>query len=68
MTEWDKVSPEFNDWWEGDYDDSKNPFREDSPAYWAWAGWQAALQWSVNQVPVSEDLEKEIAASLEVWK
>ena len=32
----------FNDWWDGDYDDSENPFEKDSAAYWAWAGWQAA--------------------------
>jgi hypothetical protein len=32
----------FNDWWNGDYDDSENPHEPDSAAYWAWAGWQAA--------------------------
>ena len=32
----------FNTWWDGDYDDSANPFEQDSAAYWAWAGWQAA--------------------------
>ena len=32
----------FNDWWDGDYDDSANRFEKDSAAYWAWAGWQAA--------------------------
>ena len=43
---WDKPSTSFNDWWNGDYDDAKNPFEKDSAAYWAWAGWQAAQrQW-----------------------
>ena len=32
----------FNNWWDGDYDDSENRFEKDSAAYWAWAGWQAA--------------------------
>ena len=32
----------FNAWWDGDYDDSENRFEQDSAAYWAWAGWQAA--------------------------
>ena len=32
----------FNDWWDGDYDDSANPFEQDSAAYWAWAGWKSA--------------------------
>jgi len=35
------MTPEFNDWWQGDYDDTDNPYRVDSPAYWAYAGWQA---------------------------
>jgi hypothetical protein len=39
---WDKPGTNFNDWWNGDYDDSANPFEKDSAAYWAWAGWQAA--------------------------
>ena len=36
----DKTS--FNDWWDSEYDDSENRFEQDSAAYWAWAGWQAA--------------------------
>lgn len=40
---WDAVPQDFRDWWNGDYDDSTNPFRLNSSAYWAWAGWQAAL-------------------------
>jgi hypothetical protein len=44
--QWDKPSASFNEWWNGDYDDSANPFEKDSAAYWAWAGWQAAQrQW-----------------------
>ena len=35
------MTDEFNDWWQGDYDDTDNPYRVDSPAYWAYAGWQA---------------------------
>jgi hypothetical protein len=40
--QWDTPSASFNDWWNGDYDDSANPFEKDSAAYWAWAGWKAA--------------------------
>jgi hypothetical protein len=44
--QWDKPSASFNEWWNGEYDDSENPFEQDSAAYWAWAGWQAAQrQW-----------------------
>ena len=34
---------DFNEWWDSDIIRS-SPFRKGSPAYWAWAGWQAALR------------------------
>ena len=40
---WDKPSVAFDEWWNGDNDESTNPFRLESGAYWAWAGWKAAL-------------------------
>ena len=40
---WDTPNEAFNDWWNNDYDDSTNPYEKDTFAYWAWAGWQAAL-------------------------
>jgi hypothetical protein len=40
--QWDAIPDAFNEWWNADYDDSTNPFRLNSPAYWAWAGWSAA--------------------------
>ncbi len=40
--QWDAIPESFNQWWDADYDDSTNPFRLNSPAYWAWAGWSAA--------------------------
>jgi len=40
--QWDKPSASFDAWWDGDYDDSANPYHTGTPAYWAWAGWQAA--------------------------
>ena len=33
----------FNDWWDSGYDPTGNPFRKGSAAYWAWAGWKAAI-------------------------
>lgn len=44
QTEWDAIPHEFNQWWDGDIDTSKNPYREDSPIYWAWEGWKAAIK------------------------
>jgi hypothetical protein len=40
--QWDAIPDAFNEWWDADYDDSTNPFRLNSPAYWAWSGWSAA--------------------------
>ena len=40
---WDKPSVAFDEWWNSDNDESTNPFRLESGAYWAWAGWKAAL-------------------------
>ena len=53
-----ETSDEFGDWWNGDYDDSKNPYREGSPAYWAWAGWEAAVR--VNAITEVQRLGQEI--------
>ena len=39
--QWADIPKEFNDWWDADRLTQTNPFREDSPAYWAWEGWQA---------------------------
>ena len=43
LEQWDTPSEAFNDWWNGEYDGSTNPYEKDTFAYWAWAGWQAAL-------------------------
>jgi hypothetical protein len=43
LEQWDTPSEAFNEWWNGEYDDSTNPFTKYSLAYWAFAGWQAAL-------------------------
>ena len=41
---WDKPSASFNEWWDSYRHDNANPFDTDSFAYWAWAGWKAALR------------------------
>jgi hypothetical protein len=47
---WDKPSVAFDEWWNGDNDESTNPFRLESGAYWAWAGWKAALAQPAREV------------------
>jgi hypothetical protein len=52
---WDTTDQPFNDWWDADYDDSTNPFDKESPAYWAWAGWQAALNTKREWVGLTDE-------------
>lgn len=33
----------FNEWWDSDII-INSPYRKDTPAYWAWAGWQVAYK------------------------
>ena len=54
---WDKPSDNFNAWWDSYRHDGGNPFQTDSFAYWAFAGWQAALA----QRPWQGLTEEEIA-------
>ena len=50
--QWDAIPDAFNEWWNADYDDTGNPYRKDSPAYWAWSGWKAASK-QPEQEPVA---------------
>ena len=58
---WDKPSVAFDEWWNGDNDESTNPFRLESGAYWAWAGWKAALE-QPAQEPEREALKLALEA------
>ena len=56
---WDKPSVAFDEWWNSDNDESTNPFRLESGAYWAWAGWKAALaQPAQEPVACVQDLDE----------
>lgn len=37
------MSKDFNDWWNADSLVEDNPFRRESPAFWAWEGWNAGV-------------------------
>ena len=37
------MSKEFNEWWNDNVFVKDNPFRNDSPAFWAWEGWHAGV-------------------------
>lgn len=37
------MTPEFDAWWDSDKPVTDNPYHPKSPAYWAWAGWNAGV-------------------------
>ena len=40
-----EIPQAFNDWWNADTQEHiGNPFKQNSYAYWAWAGWKAAVR------------------------
>jgi len=38
------MTEEFNQWWNSESLNTDNLYRKDSPAYWAWEGWQAGVK------------------------
>ena len=38
------MTEEFNKWWDSDGVVEDNPYGRDTPAFWAWEGWQAAMK------------------------
>jgi hypothetical protein len=53
-----EVDTAFNRWWNADGLIEDNPFNRDTPAFWAWEGWQAALK---NSVMTDEEYEQAMA-------
>ena len=50
------MSKDFDDWWNADSLVEDNPFRRESPAFWAWEGWHAAME-----VGIQEGMKREHA-------
>jgi len=38
------LKQEFDAWWDDDDLTTDNPFKEETPAYWAWEGWVAGVK------------------------
>jgi len=38
------MTEDFNKWWNSDGLVEDNPYERDTPAFWAWEGWQAAVK------------------------
>ncbi len=37
------MNPKFNNWWNDDNLTTDNPFKKDTPIFWAWEGWVAGV-------------------------
>lgn len=55
------MTSEFNKWWDDDRLTQTNPYREDSPAFWAWEGWQAGVK--AEREACAELMERQQKAS-----
>jgi hypothetical protein len=38
------MTEDFNKWWDSDGLVEDNPYGRDTPAFWAWEGWQAGVE------------------------
>jgi hypothetical protein len=38
------MTEDFNKWWNSDGLIEDNPYERDTPAFWAWEGWQAGVE------------------------
>jgi hypothetical protein len=38
------MTEDFNKWWDSDGLVEDNPYGRDTPVFWAWEGWQAAVK------------------------
>ena len=53
------MTEEFNKWWDSEPLIADNIYPQDTPVYWAWEGWQAAMK--ANRKPLMTDEEYEQA-------
>lgn len=37
------MTDDFNNWWNDNVFTKNNPYTNDTPAFWAWEGWHAAI-------------------------
>jgi DNA-binding PucR family transcriptional regulator len=43
------LDKEFNEWWDSCTEAKDNPFSPETPMFWAWEGWQAAVKAERNR-------------------
>jgi len=55
------MTEDFNKWWNSDEIAEKNSYREGSPVFWAWEGWQAAMKEKRKPLMTDEEYEQAMA-------
>jgi hypothetical protein len=51
----------FDEWWNSDGIAEENSYREGSPVFWAWEGWQAAMKEKRKPLMTDEEYEQAMA-------
>ena len=59
------MTEEFNKWWNTDGLVEDNPYTRDTPAFWAWEGWQAGAAAEREWQGLTDDEIKQIVGG---WK
>jgi hypothetical protein len=54
------MTEDFNKWWNSDGIAEENSYREGSPVFWAWEGWQAAMKEKRDWQGLTDDEIKDI--------
>lgn len=55
------LDKKFNEWWNSDGIAEENAYREGSPVFWAWEGWQAAMKEKRKPLMTDEEYEQAMA-------
>lgn len=55
------LDKKFNEWWDSDALIEDNPYGRNTPVYWAWEGWQAALKAERKPLMTDEEYEQAMA-------
>ena len=55
------MTEDFNKWWNSDGIAEENSYREGSPVFWAWEGWQAGAAAERKPLMTDEEYEQAMA-------
>jgi len=63
------MTEDFNKWWDSEGIAEDNSYREGSPVFWAWEGWQAAMKAEREAcAKLCDDLDDDLPHNLAGWQ